>query len=82
MSNTAKKQQTDELTNQKLNAVVMGRKTWESIPESKRPLPNRLNVILTNNKDYEPIFAERAGTPQPVLCSSLGESIDMLSEMD
>lgn len=31
------------------NAVVMGRKTWESIPESRRPLPRRLNVVLTRN---------------------------------
>lgn len=29
--------------------VVMGRKTHESIG---RPLPNRVNIILTNNKDY------------------------------
>lgn len=27
--------------------VVMGRKTWDSIPEKFRPLPNRNNVILT-----------------------------------
>ncbi|KAH3680633.1 hypothetical protein WICMUC_000225 [Wickerhamomyces mucosus] len=31
----------------KINAVVMGRKTWESIPEKFRPLPNRYNVIIT-----------------------------------
>lgn len=30
--------------------VVMGRKTWESLPSSFRPLPNRMNIILTKNK--------------------------------
>jgi len=33
--------------------VVMGRKNFESIPERFRPLSNRLNVILTRNKDFE-----------------------------
>ena len=28
------------------NAVVMGRKTWESIPERFRPLLGRINVVL------------------------------------
>ncbi|EHY60104.1 hypothetical protein HRR83_006464 [Exophiala dermatitidis] len=32
-----------------LNAVIMGRKTWESIPPKFRPLPNRLNVIITRS---------------------------------
>ena len=36
------------------NAVIMGRKTWESIPQEKRPLANRLNVILSRNKDFVP----------------------------
>ncbi len=31
------------------NAVVMGRVTWESIPEAFRPLPGRLNVVLSAN---------------------------------
>jgi len=30
------------------NAVVMGRKTWDSIPEKFRPLAGRLNVVLTS----------------------------------
>ena len=33
--------------------VVMGRRNYDSIPEKYRPLPNRLNVILTRNKDFE-----------------------------
>lgn len=31
--------------------VIMGRKTWESLPF--KPLPGRLNIILTSNPDYE-----------------------------
>ena len=35
------------------NTVIMGRKTWESIPDKFRPLPNRRNIILTRNPEYE-----------------------------
>jgi len=35
------------------NAVIMGRKTWESLPEKFRPLPNRLNVVLSRNAGFE-----------------------------
>ncbi|HLD69159.1 MAG TPA: dihydrofolate reductase [Candidatus Omnitrophota bacterium] len=33
------------------NAVIMGRKTWESLPEKFRPLPDRINAVVTRNKD-------------------------------
>jgi len=32
------------------NAIIMGRKTYESIG---RPLPNRINIVITRNKDYQ-----------------------------
>ncbi|KJH53236.1 dihydrofolate reductase [Dictyocaulus viviparus] len=31
----------------KINAVIMGRKCWESIPEKFRPLKNRLNIVVS-----------------------------------
>ncbi len=34
--------------------VIMGRKTYESIPAKFRPLPGRRNLILTENPDYAP----------------------------
>lgn len=35
------------------NTVVMGRKSWESIPSKFRPLPNRKNIVITRNPDYK-----------------------------
>ena len=35
------------------NAVIMGRRTWESLPKKYRPLPNRINIVLTRNYDYQ-----------------------------
>ena len=34
----------------KINAVIMGRKTWESL---SKPLANRLNIVITSNKYYK-----------------------------
>lgn len=34
----------------KKNAIIMGRKTWESIPEKYRPLPDRINIVLTKKE--------------------------------
>ncbi|MFA6016959.1 MAG: dihydrofolate reductase [Patescibacteria group bacterium] len=33
--------------------VIMGRKTYESLPEKSRPLPNRINVVVTRDVNYK-----------------------------
>jgi len=35
------------------HAVLMGRKTWDSLPEKYRPLPERLNLVLTRRGDWK-----------------------------
>lgn len=44
--------------------VVMGRKTWESLG---RPLPNRVNVVVTRNRDFAPEGCEVAGSLEEAL---------------
>ena len=47
--------------------VVMGRKTWESLPGSFRPLPGRRNVVVSGNPD--------ADFPGAIRSASLGEAL-------
>lgn len=42
--------------------VVMGRKTWESLPARFRPLPGRRNIVVTHNGRWSAEGAERAGS--------------------
>lgn len=35
--------------------VIMGRRTWESIPDKFRPLPGRTNIIITSSNISVPI---------------------------
>jgi dihydrofolate reductase len=32
--------------------VIMGRKTWDSLPERFRPLPNRTNIVVTRQRGW------------------------------
>jgi dihydrofolate reductase len=50
--------------------VIMGRKTWESLPPRFRPLPGRLNIVVTRQSDWHAEGAQRAASiPQALtLC--------------
>ncbi len=50
--------------------VIMGRKTWESLP--RRPLPGRLNLVLTRQPEYEAVGA--------VACGDFAEALDIARE--
>jgi dihydrofolate reductase len=50
--------------------VIMGRKTWESLP--RRPLPGRLNIVLTRQPEYE------AGGA--IACADFAEALDIARE--
>ena len=49
------------------HAVVMGRRTWESLPDQFRPLPGRDNVVVTRNPDWSAQGADRAGSIEDAL---------------
>ena len=57
--------------------VVMGRKTWESLP--KKPLPHRRNIVITRQADYVAEGAEVVGDLQAAfaLCADAPEIIVM-----
>jgi dihydrofolate reductase len=42
------------------NAVIMGRKTWDSLPDSFRPLPERINIVMSRDIGWSHNEAEVA----------------------
>lgn len=60
----------------KRNAVIMGRLTYFGIPANKRPLPKRLNIVLSsksNSNEYP---------DDVVLCTSLNQAMEKLTTTD
>jgi dihydrofolate reductase len=54
--------------------VIMGRKTWESLPAAFRPLPGRRNIVVTRDRHY---VADGA-----VLAHSLAEAVAAAGDDD
>lgn len=50
--------------------IIMGRKTWDSLP--RKPLPGRMNVVLSRDGSFEPA--------QAVVCESFMEAVQMARE--
>lgn len=66
------KQKTLTASAGKKNAVIMGRKTWDSLPEKVRPLPGRVNIVVSRQKELD--LASDA-----LLANSLAEALELCS---
>ena len=42
------------------NAVIMGRKTWDSLPDAFQPLPERVNIVMSRDMEWSHPEAENA----------------------
>ncbi|GGG17907.1 dihydrofolate reductase [Rhodococcoides trifolii] len=47
--------------------VVMGRKTWDSLPARFRPLPGRTNLVMTRSSEWSAEGAQRVASLDEVL---------------
>ena len=59
------------------NVVIMGRKTWESLPKKYRPLKQRINIIISRNV----LLYEELGIPESVIImNSLENALEYLGK--
>ncbi len=56
--------------------VIMGRKTWDSLPPKFRPLPGRLNLVVTRQPDWQAQGAQAAASLQDAL-AQCGDAPDV-----
>ena len=52
------------------STVVMGRATWESLPDNVRPLPGRHNVVLSRQPGWRAAGATAAGSIEAVVAGA------------
>ncbi|HEY5951500.1 MAG TPA: dihydrofolate reductase [Kofleriaceae bacterium] len=67
---------TSEAPDGKLNAIIMGRKTWESQEMGGKPLPKRLNVVVTRQGVSLPDGVVVAASLDAALMAARGDNIE------
>lgn len=60
----------------KKNVVIMGRKSYFGVPASKRPLPNRINIVLTRDPSAN-TYPENV-----IVCKSMAEALVKVQEIE
>ncbi len=54
--------------------VIMGRRTWESLPLKFRPLPGRTNIVITS-KDL-------SASPEVIVCKNVEDAVSEAKKLD
>lgn len=62
--------------------VVMGRRTWESLPEKFRPLPGRKNYVVTGNPLFEAAGAHICDSLETAIAEARKESENAVGDSD
>jgi dihydrofolate reductase len=57
------------------HAVIMGRRTWQSLPPRFRPLPGRRNIVVTRDADFDAPGAETVDSLEAGLQRLSGEAL-------
>ena len=50
--------------------VIMGRKTWESLPDAFRPLPGRINIVISRNPGFQAAGGTVVGSLKDALAAA------------
>jgi dihydrofolate reductase len=58
--------------------VVMGRRTWDSLPPRFRPLPGRANIVVTRQPDWAADGAVRAASVDEALALAASDADDVV----
>ncbi|MBI5405411.1 MAG: dihydrofolate reductase, partial [Candidatus Kerfeldbacteria bacterium] len=58
----------------RVNTVIMGRTTWNSLPPSIQPMPKRLNIVLTSQAASFPV------EPNVLVATSLDQALEFADQ--
>ncbi len=58
------------------NALIMGRKTWESLP--KKPLADRINIVISRNREFDPRGAFTVASFDEALISAASLNVEKI----
>ncbi len=59
------------------HAVIMGRRTWESLPDNARPLPGRVNIVVTSHDPLEGAYTAGSLDAAVAIASHLEDTGDL-----